>query len=209
MAVNEQQLPVVKFKSDSAARLAVLATVDADLECVVSCCERMQGLRDAEQDSVLLRAMWTAALVAYVRAIWDPRREWLRSRFEQRIAEFEGEPLDLHAWLKDMRDKHVAHDVNPFSEFLVGLILPPETVAEGDVQGVATFGRIFIGSAEQAKDISAIARALRSVVSTLYDQVRHDVQAEASAIGLPKLRKLERLRSYVPGPESATKPRRQ
>ena len=50
----------------------------------------------------------------------------------------EGEPDKLHQYFKNLRDKHIAHSVNPFEQVIAGVTLSHPADVEKKVEAVAT-----------------------------------------------------------------------
>ncbi|MGH3550515.1 MAG: hypothetical protein ACRDQU_20825 [Pseudonocardiaceae bacterium] len=67
----------LRFDSIEARELADISSVIQDLKFVNACCERLWSEMQkgkAEQDVVLVRALWSAALVAYWRCFGNGKR---------------------------------------------------------------------------------------------------------------------------------------
>src|SRR4051812_36912397 len=113
---DRQQNHIVKLRSPSAARLADLVSIHADLLFISGCCERLMAqlaLPEESRDFVLIQALWSAALVSYRRCFSDGKRGGLTNA-DVRALGLAGEPIEVHQFLHQLRNKHVAHSVNPF-----------------------------------------------------------------------------------------------
>ncbi len=101
-----------------------------DMEFVVSVTRELRGMllqqgpqpsgvsMSASASENVLRSLWVAALVTYGRCFHKGKRRW----FDESI--FEGQPEDIliwHRYFRDIRDKHVAHSVNPFEIHATGV----------------------------------------------------------------------------------------
>ena len=204
-----EELPIVQYKSPSAKVLAELLSSHADLSFVVGCCERLE--QDGEtigEDPTYLRALWSAALVAYVRAIWDPQRKWIRSALEKRLGDFDGNPLKFHQYLKDMRDKYVSHSVNPYEDFRIGLTLPPEGKDSEGVLSVTTLGFQLLDQPGNAATLEKVARAFLETLNSLIANQNKVILDEAKAIPVSKHRSSRPLKLTVPGSEKVGKRRK-
>ena len=62
-----------------------------------------------------------AALISYVRRFAHGKRYRLSEDVRSKL---QGDPIGVHTFYKSLRDKHVAHSVNPFEEVAVGIVLP-------------------------------------------------------------------------------------
>jgi hypothetical protein len=126
--MNEK--PLLEIDSVEAAILADWLSIKYDLVFVVSAAKHLYDLLDMNknnEDQVLLRSLWTAALVTYIRCFTSGKR---RSRLDPEIFEgLNGDPIGTHQYYKDTRDKHIAHPVNIFEEIKIG-VLPSESFPE-------------------------------------------------------------------------------
>jgi hypothetical protein len=104
----------------AAVELAGLAAAFEDLQYVLRCCEHLVAALGApvEPDSALVEALWTGALVGYVRC-FSPRAAVLT---EADLAELkvEGEVRQFHDMLKKLRDHLASRHVNPREAFTIG-----------------------------------------------------------------------------------------
>jgi hypothetical protein len=110
----------------AAQRLASLIGIKSDLERVLWCCERMMErysgphLKKDPFDIVGFttpldfddwETLSTTVCVAYARCFKSGIRNSLR---DEDLNSEDHELQELHSFLLDLRDKHVAHSVNPF-----------------------------------------------------------------------------------------------
>ena len=107
-------------------------------------------------------AFWTAALVKYVRCFTSGKRFGLN---ENIFLGIEGDPVGAHRFFKNMRDKHVAHSVNPFEEVRVGAVLSPEGTQPQVVQGISAISRKLI-----CTDVEGV-RTLGQLASVIHKKV--------------------------------------
>jgi hypothetical protein len=103
----------------SATGLAGLAAVFEDLQYALRCCEHLVSqLGRRAADAVLVEALWTGALLAYVRC-FSPRGAVLTTADLDELdngAEFRG----LHDVLLKLRDHLASRHVNPREAFTIG-----------------------------------------------------------------------------------------
>ncbi|MDQ3740123.1 MAG: hypothetical protein M3389_04180, partial [Actinomycetota bacterium] len=124
-------LPVITIESEDARALADLVSIKRDLEFVATAAERLAELTSRESvDVVAARALQTAALIAYVRCFASGKRFGLN---DDTLSKGPKGAREYHQHLKDMRDKHIAHSVNPFEQAKIGVILSAD---EKSVEGV-------------------------------------------------------------------------
>ena len=114
----------------SAAALAGLAAVFEDLQYALRCCEHLVsqlGRRDA--DPVLVEALWTGALLAYVRC-FSPRGTVLTTA-DLDALENGAEFRRLHDVLLRLRDHLASRHVNPREAFTIGAVQANDGAATG------------------------------------------------------------------------------
>ena len=207
--MSDDSLPVVPLDGPAAQRLADLVSIGRDLQFVQNACHRMTGLLavedDAEKDSVLMEALWTSALVVYARCFATGKRFGLTTAD---IAALPGEPVAAHDYLLGMRNKHIAHSVNPFEQVRVGAVLGINDEGTFDVVGVARLAlRHVSGPLEGVSGLWQLMDALLRRTADLADELDEDVRREARAVGIEELRGRETMRVVVPHPDRATRPR--
>jgi hypothetical protein len=121
----------------SAARLSDLISVKHDLQYVLWICDRLSREDLEHEESSLVRALWSAALVGYFRCFSHGKRQGLNSDLflEPGVDE---NAVAAHEYLRSMRNKHIAHSVNPFERIrMAATMLPPG--AEGErISGLLT-----------------------------------------------------------------------
>lgn len=200
------ELRVVQVDFAEAKCLADLASIFQDLSFTVQASERLLSVvEDESQDPILIQSLWTAALISYVRCFAHGKRFGLS---EETISHLEGNPIEVHRFYKNLRDKHIAHSVNPFEEVAVGLVLPEEGVTDRAIQGVATLSRRYIAaSREGVEQLVVLASALREEVGRLAKEAKAETLQVGKQIPLEKLLRKPRLRVVAPGSEQAGLPR--
>jgi len=132
-----EQLHIAKLDMPSARVLADRASIFQDLKFCIQCCDRLNCIfaPGVAEDAILQQALWTAALISYARCFATGVRQGLNPSIYDK---FEGEPRDAHQMYIDMRNRHIAHSVNPFEQVTIGAVLAPPTSASREVQGVTT-----------------------------------------------------------------------
>lgn len=113
---------VRRLDTPSAGELAGLASVFEDLQYALRCCEHVVSelSRRGVPDAVLVEALWTGALLAYVRC-FSPRSALLTAADIDAVEqEHEGEYKKLHDVLLHLRDHLASRHVNPREAFTIG-----------------------------------------------------------------------------------------
>jgi hypothetical protein len=112
---------VRRIEVPSASELAGLAAVFEDLQYALRCCEHLVAElgRPGEADAALVEALWTGALIAYVRC-FSPRNAVLTESDLEGL-EHEDEFRRLHGMLRQERDNLASRHVNPREAFTIGV----------------------------------------------------------------------------------------
>jgi hypothetical protein len=110
---------VRRLDMPSAAVLAGLAAVFEDLQYALRCCEHLVSeMGRREPDPVLVEALWTGALLAYVRG-FSPRGAVLTTTDLDEL-ENGAEFRRLHDVLLQLRDHLASRHANPREAFTIG-----------------------------------------------------------------------------------------
>jgi hypothetical protein len=201
-----RQVPIVRWTTEEAKKLADLISVFDDLDFVVGSCERLRSLDgDASADQIVVRALWNAALVAYARCWATGVRTGISTDV---FEELEGDPYGLHEYLKNLRDKHIAHSVNPFEDVAIGLALSPEDQADRTVIGVASLLQKLISFDRAGIDgFGSLATVARGAIAAKCSEQKDVVEAEGRATDIAVVLTLPELKLVTPGPEHVTQSR--
>jgi hypothetical protein len=115
---------------------------------------------------------------------------------------------ELHSVFKEMRDKHIAHAVNPFEQVEVGLALSPEDSPNRSVEGVAHLSMTQVNlSPEWVTEFGKLATLLRRLVWDRAELLQRQVLESSRNLKVDDLYKRPRLRVTAPGRESTGKAR--
>lgn len=117
---------VRRLDGPEAAELAGLAAVFEDLQYVLRCCEHLvtalgspdTGPVRVDTDTALVEALWTGALVGYVRCFSG--RAAVLTEDDLAQLELDGDVADFHAMVKKLRDHYASRHVNPRESFTIG-----------------------------------------------------------------------------------------
>lgn len=135
MTAEQVECPIAKVDFEEAKVLADLGALTQDLGAVLQTCKRLMDLLEEDsKDHILVEALWTSALVRYVRCFADGKRFGLD---ESLFAGLNGDPIGTHRLYINIRNKHLAHSVNPLEQMAVGLVLAPREQTEKKIIGVS------------------------------------------------------------------------
>lgn len=193
-------LPVVKLGNKKARRLADLTGIYMDLSFTIDACKLLMELvdhrRETDRDGLLREALWSSALVAYARAFAPGRRYGLG---EGVFSKLESNYLTAHRLFISLRNKHVAHSVNPFEQAEVGLALSEEGVAERKVEAIVVFAiRLANLNKPAVIDLHNLAATLRNEVGRLAEGAKDGALEDAKAVPADDLYRAPRLQVRVP-----------
>ena len=120
MTTDAAPSTVRRLDMPAAVELAGLTAAFDDLQYVLRCCEHLvEALGSGgEPDTVMVEALWTGALVGYVRC-FSPRAAVL-SEADLAELKLDGDIQQFHDMLKTLRDHLASRHVNPREAFTVG-----------------------------------------------------------------------------------------
>ena len=110
---------VRRLDGAEATKLAGLAAVFEDLQYVLRCCEHLvTALATPQPDTALVEALWTGALIGYVRCFSG--RAGVLSDDDLGKLELDGDVREFHGMVKKLRDHYASRHVNPRESFTIG-----------------------------------------------------------------------------------------
>ena len=204
--MSTEELFIAEIDYDEARVTADLMSYFQDLAFTIDALDRLQQMiNDNVQDSVLSGSLWIAALVSYARCFSTGKRFGLSGEMFQSI---EG-GLECHEYYMNLRNKHIAHSVNPFEQVVVGLMLSPPSNAEKKVEGISVLSQRLLHL-----DSEGIQNLRRLSLTTLKIVEKQGKESQDKALEAGKKLPLDSLyakahpRTVTPGPEQASKARR-
>lgn len=197
---------VVQLHSQEAQELAEYTSILLELRAVAALCWRLGPLLDeAISDSEQIEALWTAALIRYARCFTSGKRVRLRDEVFEGLA---GDPKGTHQFFVNMRDKLIAHSVNPFEQIMVGAILDISSSDTRSVLGVATFtGKLISTSRDGVDTLGRLATEIANKIAKTAQERTEAAHRVVAAMPIDELYKLEQLKFVAPGPDDAGKVR--
>lgn len=117
---------VRRLDGAEAGELAGLAAVFEDLQYVLRCCEHLvtalnspdTGPVRVDTDTALVEALWTGALIGYVRCFSG--RAGVLKETDLDDLKLDGDVGDYHSMVKKLRDHYASRHVNPREAFTIG-----------------------------------------------------------------------------------------
>jgi hypothetical protein len=195
----------VPLDGPSARALADQAAIIQDLQFVMECCKRLLtelAKPEVARDAVVPNALWSAALVAYVRCFGQGKRFGLDTE-DVRALPLEGEVMKYHQWVLAQRDKLTRHASNPFDAAKVGAALSPPDRDQRRVEGIAILAtsRVLVDDTG-VRQLGALASELAKQTAGKAQKQQDTVLADAQQLSLDRLYKLPPLDTgpHQPGP---------
>jgi hypothetical protein len=192
--------PAVRGLDDaSSGVLAGLVETFEELQMVLRCCERLVTELAAADgpDEVVVEAVWTMALLSYARCFAAGRDGVSLTADDLTTVQPEGDVLEWHNVLLELRDHYTDDTTNPRERFSVG-------VTQGE-DGAAT--GVAITSARQplvddltVRQTGAIAYSLSALVNERIETRQEKVFDELKNTPKVELDKLEPLDVSQPAP---------
>jgi hypothetical protein len=191
------------LRTAEARDYASLISIIDDLSFVVLSATRILKEMEAgeldEDASVVVRGLWSAALVAYKRCFSDGKRAFLSEDDVQSLP-LKGDVVEWHRFVVQMRNKHIAHSVNPFEEVRVALFLDDDS----NVLGAGPLMMKHVSGDQQAVwQLGALASQLLDVIRQRASNQLDALLANAREMEPEALARLKPLELTVPGAEQA------
>lgn len=191
----------VSIDYEEARQLADIFLILTDIKHVKLALERLIKLQEEKSDdATLAAALFISALVTYARCFASGKRCGLTPDIFKSIENGN----EAHEYFINLRNKHIAHSVNPFEQVKVDLQLSPPENMERKVEGVATYA-IKLTSLENnnLKNLMILANHAISITNKKFRLMQDAVINKGKSLPIDDLYKKKRSRIYVPGPDNA------
>jgi hypothetical protein len=197
---------VVQAEYEEALKLADIYSILQELKSVMETCTRLRQLLKAEQkDWLLIESIWTAALIRYSRCYASGKRHGLS---EDIYKDLPGDAIGVHRLYENLRNKHIAHSVNPFEQVKVGLILSSENSQEKKVMEVSPFLMKLVPTTDDdVRQLGALVKVLVNKLMKNGEQYEEEALRVGRSLPIDELYSLPRLRTVAPGQNDAGKAR--
>jgi len=206
MNEKSKELPIAKANSSEAQKLADLFAIIQDFRTIMQICSRLKNLLDENsKDHILIESLWISALIKYARCFAAGKRFGLSKDIYQK---FQGEPLKAHQFYIDLRNKHIAHSVNPFEQMEVGFVLSSANEPEKKIVGVSTLSmRHIVTDKAGVQQLGMLSKIAHDKMCSLAKETEQRVLEEGEKIPIKELYKIARPRLIAPGPDLVNKAR--
>ena len=197
--MNQVQHPIHKIEIEEAN---VLASYTGYFQDLTFACDAFKNLLENldKHEQVLQRSLWSAALIAYARCFSHGRRIQLTAEIYKGL---EGDPLGCHQLIMGMRNKHIAHSVNPFEDISVGAI-----VVDKQVEGIAAIAVSHILADKLGiENLYRLTCVAREFVAEKCRVLQQQCLDAAKKMPIEEVRVGKDIRYVAPAPEAANQDR--
>jgi hypothetical protein len=183
---------VRQLSTPESAELAALASIFEDLQYVLKCCEGLVArLARPVEDDVTADALWTGALLAYVRCFSGDKHRTRLTEGDVRATGLEGEVVEWHRMLRRLRDHLTSPNVNPRERFVIGIAQG----ADGRAEGVAIVSSPLPPVQElEVRQTGRLALELSRLVDERMGEAQRAVFHAARGMSVPLLEALPEVR---------------
>ncbi|MEQ1722283.1 MAG: hypothetical protein ABL930_03850 [Pseudobdellovibrio sp.] len=194
-----QNFPIHKIEIPEAVELASYSGFFQDLTFT---CDTFRYLLDNfdQLDTLLQKSLWSTALISYARCFAHGRRLQLTPSIYDGL---EGDPHGCHEYIIGMRNKHIAHSVNPFEEISAGAVL-----INDQVEGIATIAvSHFVGDKAGVENLYRLTIFAREFVAKKCRELQDKCLIAAKQIPVETIKQGADLRYVAPSPEAVNQVR--
>jgi len=165
--------PIAVVDFAEARTLADLEGLKQDLAAVAETCSCLAELLKIDsQDHIAVESLWTSALIRYARCFASGKRYGLE---ESVFNGLRGDPIGTHRIFINIRNKHIAHSVNPLEQTHVGLVLEPPERGKKVIGVTALAFRQIAGDMHLVPQLAALANVLADKVAILAKEFEEKV----------------------------------
>ncbi len=177
---------VRRFDGAAAGELAAQAGVFEDLQYVLRCCEHLvAALASPQPDTALVEALWTGALVGYVRCFSG--RQAVLTEADLTELPLDGDVTAFHGMVKKLRDHYASRHRNPRESFTIGVAQSNDGRPTG-VAVVATPRPLVDDTTVRL--LGRVAYALSGLLDARMQKAQNDVLGAAGTLSPTDLAKL-------------------
>lgn len=196
---HQEDMFVAEVDYGEAKKLADIASIHQDLIFTIQICKRLIKLLDNNSNDWLLQnALWSAALVSYNRCFAHGRKNFELNEREI-FGNLPGEAVECHQYYRNLRDKNIAHSVNPFEQIAVGLVLSEPNKPKREILGVSTLSqRLICLNKEGVKQLGMLSEVVRKKVAALAKEFETKTLNYGKSLDIDSLYKKARVRTVTP-----------
>jgi len=203
--VNE--IPIVEIDFGEAKKYADFLSIKQDLNFVLKACSCLKKMKkENSEDSLIMESLWATALIKYARCFTSGKRFGLNEMIlnDLKRVDEEGDLREVHKFYMNLRNKHIAHSVNPFEQVKVGLALSPDNIDEKKVEG---FGYLYMRhvypSYDEFHQFGVLTFRIKNRVSDIIKQSEEIILKKGKRMSIDDLYNRPRLRTTIPSPKES------
>ena len=194
-----------EYSSENTIKYRDVVSVQYDLQNVVRQLEQHLKLPKQKETEIIRLALWNSAIVTFMKCFASGVRQYkISSSIFERLP---GEPMRFYDFIKNLRDKHIAHSVSMCEEHLVGVV-----VNEGGLKsGIGHFSIIRVGEPDRTvQQVVMMAKLALTEASDELKRLQKVIDEELSQFDKADMLKWPILKYVVPDVEkAASKARKQ
>lgn len=198
----EQVLITKKYESPLAQKFADLQSIRRDLNKSIEMLNLLKPeleKSNEEANTTLIESIWSASVMRYCRCYASGKRFGLDENIFNGLP---GDAIVVHNWIKDMRDKLIAHSVNPFEECKTIITTTDEDLPKS--WGIGFFDAHYVHpKLDGIATFCNLTVSLRNKVTELCNEVQSELQNEVNNLKPEELKKLPKHEYIAPSPENA------
>jgi hypothetical protein len=202
------KIPPIRIRSEHAVGFAALHLVVHDFEFALECFKRAYALGRPDAANMESKAFINAGVMSYARAFAQTARS-VRLSPDMFVSVWNDEDTELHDFLYDLRDKHIAHSVNEFErcEAAGMIVYTPEGLIQEGVSGVGVVLQTVIGLPLQRLEMAVhhVEHCI-NFIKIRIDELRPLVHADMKA-EMPDGMELVPMVSFNDDPDAVRRPR--
>ena len=189
--------PEVLLAGPEVKEYADFLAMRLDFDHVITMCEHRAALAkdrtiSAPDQVIGMRATWEAAVIAYGRAfvggVSAAQGGGGRTRFPESILDrLNDDQRAVHEHTMSLRNKHVGHRVNDWTQVIVTAVLNPETKGARNVLQVGNKLFTVIGGGEDAEQLRDVAVILRDGLMDRMKVIEAEIMTQLRAQPIDEL----------------------
>ena len=198
----ERVLTTKKYESPLSQKFADLQSIRRDLNKSIEMLNLLKPELEKSNENTnttLIESIWSASVIRYCRCYASGKRYGLDETIFEGLP---GDALGVHRWVKGMRDKLIAHSVNPFEECKTIIMTADEDIPKS--WGIGFFDAHYAHpNLDGMANFCNLTVVLRDKVANLCNKVQSELQIEVNNLKPEELKNLPKHEYVAPLPEKA------
>jgi hypothetical protein len=194
---------VLKITGPKSRRLADLALHNVDLDFALACLEAINHTPD--EPYLLREVLWQGAIVHYIKCFGQSK-----SRFSlnpKTVYKGDAEAFEPYKYFDSLRNKHLVHDENSYTQCLPGAILNRKGMDYKIAKIVCSSAVVGTLGQENYNNLHLLATRARAWVIAQFDELCSVLTSELELKSYDELLAMEGMAYMAPGADDVHKPR--